>query len=96
MHTAVKMVGYVLGLAAVFGAAVGLGAAVGPSVTVTAATAEQHSAEADAAGDPENMAAMAAAGMPGGLMDGVLLGFRGEQQPAVAPVPPISRFERDI
>jgi len=67
MHTALKMAGYVLGLAAVFGAAVGAGAAIGPSVTVTAA-AEPHSGETDTTADSGGMAAAVDADVPGGLM----------------------------
>ena len=86
MHTAVKMAGYVLGLAAVFGAAVGVGAAAGPSVAVTTAAAEPHTADA-ATG---SMAAMAAAEVPGGLMvsqDGYTLALADTSVPASPTVP---------
>jgi len=89
MHTGLKMAGYALGLAAVFGAAIGIGAAVGPSPTVAAAAAGPHSGDDDT--DEMDTAAMtAAAELPGGLMvsqDGYTLALADRSVPAGPTVP---------
>lgn len=89
MHTGLKMAGYALGLAAVFGAAIGIGAAVGPSPTVAEVAAEPHSGDGDA--DEMDTAAMtAAAELPGGLMvsqDGYTLALADLSIPAGPTVP---------
>ena len=91
MHTGLKMAGYALGLAAVFGAALGIGAAVGPSPTVAAAAAGPHSGDDDTATDAMDTAAMvAAAELPGGLMvsqDGFTLALADRSAPAGPGMP---------
>jgi len=91
MHTGLKMAGYALGLAAIFGAAVGIGAAVGPSPTVAAVAVEPHSGDDGSATDAMDTAAMAAAAeLPGGLMvsqDGYTLALADRSVPAGPTVP---------
>jgi hypothetical protein len=91
MHTGLKMAGYALGLAAVFGAAIGIGAAVGPSPTVAEAAAGPHSGDGDTATEAMDTAAMAAAAaLPGGLMvsqDGYTLALADRSLAAGSTVP---------
>ncbi len=65
MRTGMKVAGYALGLAAIFGAALGIGAAVGPNVTVAEA-AGSHSVDGHAANKATVMAAVSE--LPGGLI----------------------------
>jgi len=91
MHTGLKMAGYALGLAAIFGTAVGIGAAVGPDATVAEAVAGSHSADVEPAADAMTKTAMAAESeLPGGLMvsqDGFTLALADRSIPAGSGAP---------
>ena len=89
MHTAVKMAGYALGLAAVFGAALGIGAAVAPTATSAATSSSTPEVHTDMSAMTTAPAA-GAVSLPGGLMvsqDGYTLTLAERSLPAGPMVP---------
>jgi hypothetical protein len=95
MNTPLKLAGFALGLAAVFGAALGVGAVVGPDAATADTTAEAgHGATAGAHGNAAGHAAEtppgAAAELPAGLQvseDGYTLDLATDAAPAGSATP---------
>ncbi len=91
MKTTTKVVGYVVGVAAVFGAAVGVGAAAGPlddELATASDSMSDHGAGGEADSDHAEMGPDAA--MPAGLMigqDGYTFDIAQTRLPAEADVP---------